>query len=313
MTECWNARPVSLTYRLGEAPLFSVRLSSRVLDAHFTRLPEHPDPAGVPLELLDAGGAALVRSHPIREPLPRVSLLPGVVRYVPAQYTRHYVDLEGDFEGYLKKFSSKSRSTLGRKVRKFAEASGGEIDWREYRTGEELREFHRLARQVSERTYQENLLRSGLPEGEAFLRELDELASQDQARGYLLFHGGKPIAYLCCPAEADVLLYEYVGYDPEFQSASPGTVLQYLVLERLFAEGRFRILDFTEGEGPHKEFFATGSQLCADLYYFRRTPWNLALVYAHSGLHGLSRRAVSLLSRLGVKDRLKKWLRARSQ
>jgi CelD/BcsL family acetyltransferase involved in cellulose biosynthesis len=93
--------------------------------------------------------------------------------------------------------------------------------------------------------------------------------------------GDRPISYLFCSAQAEVLLYRHFGYDPEFGRWSPGTVPQYLALERLFAEGRFRLFDFTAG--AHKQFFSTGSTRCADLYFFRRTPRNLLLLGLHAG------------------------------
>ena len=141
-------------------------------------------------------------------------------------------------------------------------------------------EFHRLAFEVSEKTYQSRLLSSGLPGVDRFRARVDAL----RTRGYVLWHAGKPVAYLFCPARDGNLLYEHVGYDPEYQRWSPGSVLQALALESLFAEGRFRTFDFTEGDGDHKRFFANRSVPCADLYYFRKSPRNVLIVGLHAGL-----------------------------
>ena len=43
-------------------------------------------------------------------------------------YRRYYIDMAGDFNGYLARFSSKTRSTFNRKRRKLAELSGGTLD-----------------------------------------------------------------------------------------------------------------------------------------------------------------------------------------
>ena len=122
------------------------------------------------------------------------------------------------------------------------------------------------------------MLGTGLPDSSQFQNKMLDLANCGMARGYILFHGESPIAYLFCPAKDDILFYQYVGYDPGYKRWSPGTVLQYMVLERLFDESKFRLLDFTEGEGPHNEFFSTESTLCADIYYFRRTFRNFLLL-----------------------------------
>jgi CelD/BcsL family acetyltransferase involved in cellulose biosynthesis len=256
--------------------------------------------------------AAKIPSLPVENQLPRLALVPRMIRYVPRQYRRHYVALEGSFADYLGKFSAKSRSTLRRKVRKFEEFSGGAIHWAEYHRPEVMAEFQRLAREVSEKTYQEKMFQAGLPAGDDFLKAMADQAARNAARGYLLFHQGKPIAYLFCPVQEGNLLYQYVGYDPAFEQWSPGTVLLFLVLEKLFAEGGKAAFDFTEGEGPHKEFFANRSTPCADVFFFPRTPYYLALVTVHSGLFYFSRGVTRVLDRLGVKARLKKLLRSHS-
>jgi CelD/BcsL family acetyltransferase involved in cellulose biosynthesis len=310
MIDPWVARPVRLEYLLGEIPLFVVKFPGLEFDAHFTSLTTDLDETRPPFAKLSSEVEAIfVRSHPISGELPRLEFLAQAIRYVPAQYHRYYVDLQSSFQEYLNKFSAKSRSTLQRKVRKFSESCGGQISWREFSRTDEMEEFYRLAREVSKKTYQEKLLNFGLPEGDEFRQELFDMAARDSVRGYILFARAEPIAYLFCPLRDGILFYRYLGYDPEFRDWSPGTVLQHLALERLFSEGKFRMFDFTEGAGPHKEFFSTGNTWCADVYFLRRTLRNLLLVRLHSGLKTLSAAAVMALERLGVKAQIKKLIR----
>lgn len=309
----WIEEPARLKFLLGEIKLFSVSFPSLLLDAHFTSLMTEQAQSPVPFDRLNAGFECLViRSQPIQTDLPRLTQLPQAVRYVPDSYFRYYIDLRGSFDDYLKKFSSKSRSTLNRKLKKFAEYSGGEICWRQFRQSEEMREFYRLGREVSLNTYQEKLLDAGLPDSEQFCQSITALAACNQMRGYILFHQGRPVAYLCCPVKDGILKYQYLGYDPQYQQWSPGTVLQHLALQQLFAEDIFRMFDFTEGQGAHKQFFATDSQRCANIYYFRRSPGNLSLLYLHTWLDWISVTVVGMLDRLGLKARLKKFIRSRS-
>lgn len=310
MTDLWVARPVRLEYLLGEIPLFVIKFPALEFDAHFTSLTTDLDETRPPFAKLSSEVEAIfIRSHPINGELPQLDFLSQAIRYIPAQYHRYYVDLQSSFQEYLNKFSSKSRSTLQRKVRKFSEFCGGEIKWREFSRSDEMEEFYRLAREVSKKTYQEKLLNFGLPEGEEFKREMFDLATRASVRGYILFSGASPIAYIYCPVREGILFYNYLGYDPEFRDWSPGTVLQYLVLERLFSEGKFKMFDFTDGEGPHKEFFSTGNTWCADVYFLRRTMRNLLLLRLHSGLRTLSGTTVKALDRLGVKSQIKKFIR----
>lgn len=278
---------------------------------HFTSLGRDPMQPRPPFERFASGiEVAMMRSHPIEEKLPLLTRLPEAIRYVPSQYLHYYTNLEVSFDAYLKGFSAKSRSTLLRKVRKFAEASGGSTHWREFALANDMQEFYSLAREVSRKTYQERLLDAGLPEDPQFLSNAREMAANGKARGYILYLDGRPIAYLFCPIVEGALFYEYVGYDPECRHLSPGTVLQYLVLEKLMSQGGCRIFDFTEGQSQHKAFFSTHSVLCANIFYFRPTVRNRILLSLHAFTDSFSDKAAALLDRLGLKARIKKLLRA---
>jgi len=223
----------------------------------------------------------------------------GLRSWVRQSYRRHYAPLSGTHDDYLAGFSAKTRSTLKRKLRKFADAAGG-LDVRCYRTPEEVEAFHGLARSVSALTYQERLLGAGLPEGETARAELAQLAAADLVRGFVLFAAGRPVAYLHAPAEGETLLYQHLGYDPAFASLSPGTVLQMEAMRMLIEEGRFAWFDFTEGEGQHKALFGRGEIASVDLMLLRPTLSN------RIAGHGLARfdRSVGLArtaaARLGV-------------
>lgn len=307
----WSEQSINFTVWLGEIRLFTWQLPARVLKTHFTELPVHPV---VPLQLVEWLAPPLdvvvTRSHPVGTSLPRLSILPQAVRYIPTSYQRYWVVLDGSFEHYMKKFSAKSRNTLMRKIKKFAEFCGGEINWREYRKPEEMHEFHRLALIVSRKTYQERLLNCGLPSDQQFQEKMLALAAKGSVCGYILFHQEKPIAYIYCPIDEGIVLYEYVGHDPDYHRWSPGTLLQYFALQSLFAWDGVKIFDFTEGEGAHKAFFATNTQQCADIYYFRPALKNFIRIILHAGSDKISRGVVWILDKIGIKAVVKKLFRS---
>ena len=208
-------------------------------------------------------------------PVPRLAAArrqaDGLIVHLRQAYTRYFVDLTIGRDAWLAGLSGNTRSGLKRKQRRLAEASGGTIDIRTYRTVTELADFHILARRVSAATYQEKLLDAGLPTGAAFLRGMGELAAADRVRGWLLFLHGAPIAYLYCPADGDTLIYDLLGHDPAHNDLSPGVVLLAAALADAMAEGRFARMDFTSGEGQHKRTFATDGVPCVDLLLLRPT------------------------------------------
>lgn len=122
------------------------------------------------------------------------------------------------------------------------------------------------------------MLDAGLPETAEFIAHSQALAAQDRLRAYLLRVAGQTVAYLYLPIEGQTLVYAHLGYAPDWAQASPGTVLQLEALERLFAEQRFGYFDFTEGDGSHKEMFATGAAPAASLFLLRPTLFNRLLI-----------------------------------
>lgn len=237
--------------------------------------------------------------------------LPGWATYVTERYERRLANLDQSFEDYLRHFSRKTRVRMKGEVRRFGEASGdGSAKWRVYRTVGEVQEFYRLARDISRNTYQEKLFNKGLPETPAFQAELLHLANTDQARGYILFWGDTAISYIYCPGMGDRLVLGYLGFRPEFAKHSPGTVLQFLCLEHLFAERRFKLFDFGEGgSGLHKRLFATHTVACANVFYLRRNLPNLALIGLHRNWARFNVAMEQLVDRSGVKLQLRRWMR----
>lgn len=307
----WSLGTYPFKLRIGELTLASLplrlwRRSASVSEPTLRRTDLPAAPSGVG----DADGFA-IWAQPVAEALPVMTSTNGTIVYAPHQYERFYVDLAGTYEGYLAKFSGKSRSTLKRKIRKFAELSGGTIDWRSYRSPDLIPEFLKLAREVSETTYQERLLDAGLPATAEFAASACALAERDAVRAYLLFLQGKPIAYLYCPIRNGTLEYQYLGYVPSHAQLSPGTVLQSLALEAIFKEGVHRVFDFTGGEGEHKRFFSTNSVRCADLFVLHRTVRLSTIIALHRGAAVVSDTAGAVLDRLGLKARIRRLLRGR--
>lgn len=234
---------------------------------------------------------------------------PGMIRYVMQRFPRYYIDMSTDFEAYKSKFSGKTRSTIQRKVKKFAEHCGGTLRWSTYRTPEEIREFWKLARSISVKTYQEKLLDAGLPDGPQYLLRAESWAADDALRAYLLFDGETPVSYLFCPIQDGVINYAYLGYDPNYQKLSAGTVLQWLALEELFNEQRYRYFDFTEGESEHKRLFGTGKLECAHVALLRPTFANRVLARTHAGFNRAVEGFGRWLERNQLKAKVQRWMR----
>lgn len=298
-----TATAVPLDFRIGARTLWSVR---RRVERVALSLDDALGGAAIVLPLLAAEAQGwLVTSVPEKALAELVR--PGFFMQVRQRYSRYQTDLTGTYEGWLAGLSGNARSALRRKWKKLA-AQPEPMAVGPFRTVEELREFHALARPLAALTYQERLLGMGLPEDHAFLAEMEMLAAENRARAWLMTLGGRPIAYLWCSAEGVTLRYDYVGHDPAYAALSPGTVLLANAFADLFEEGRFARFDFTEGEGRHKRQFATGEVVCADVLILRDTVANRALAAALRGFDG----GVALAKRLARRLRLAglaRWVR----
>jgi CelD/BcsL family acetyltransferase involved in cellulose biosynthesis len=311
LSQDWSYHPVPIKIRLGDKTLLAPKLWLQVrevpLDDEVPPLAE-PEP---PTEALQANSQGfLIRSLGVVGRQPVLRTQQGYLCYVPSQYPRYYIDMRQSFDEYKNKFSSKTRSTLTRKVRKYAEYCGGDITWRVYRTPQEIPEFYRLARAVSRITYQEKLLDAGLPDSREFLDEMERLAHQGRMRGFILFHQNRPVSYLYCPINNGVLIYAFLGYDPDYMSYSVGTVLQWLALQYLFEERCFRFFDFTEGQSEHKKLFATDSVQCANVFFLRSSLRNSVLLHTQKAFDDFSKWVGATLQQLGIKTMVKKLIRA---
>lgn len=234
---------------------------------------------------------------------------PGFLASQPQSYSRHYIDMSLGHDGYLAQFSSKTRATLKRKMRKLADTNGGSLDIRSYHRPEQLDAFFAAALPLSDQTYQARLLDAGLPGHAAFRAEAQALAQADNLRAWILFLHDKPVAYLYLPVTDDVLIYAYLGYDQAQAQLSPGTVLQMHALEELFAEARFRYFDFTEGDGAHKALFGTHQVQCATVFLLKPSLANRAMLTGHRAFNAAVEGTGAWLDRIGAKARIRKLLR----
>jgi len=297
------ASEIALPFRIGARTLVTLRRRLMRRSLSLDEALGGAMPALPPLAAEEEGYLVTALPENLVDPL--IAGQPELRPFIRQRYRRNYARLDLEFEAYLGSFSAKSRSTCRRKLRKLADRSGGALDLRCYRTEEEIAVFHAAARDLSTKTYQERLLGAGLPDGAEAFADMRALARADRARGWLLFIQDRPIAYLWAPAEGLTLIYAYLGYDPDFADHSPGTVLQLEAMRQLMEEGKFRLFDFTEGEGQHKRLFATDGIDCVDLLLVRRSPGPLATGFALTAFDG----AVALAKRVagtGLARRLRR-------
>ncbi|CAB1277338.1 GNAT family N-acetyltransferase [Candidatus Nitrosacidococcus tergens] len=318
-----SEKEVLLSFRLGDLILYRKKLLLLTYHYHSSWIIFHKNGFTlnevITLVKSDGNRPSLLRSLPVQQISTKLTKISNYLIYTADSYQRCFVDLKLGADKYINHFSNKTRSTLRRKERKFADACGGQINWREYRTVAELTEFYPIARTISKKTYQENLFDAGLPEDKQFYDTMLKDGAQGAALGYIIFDDkNNPLAYLYCPIIDGVVLYQYLGYinNHPLNSFSPGTVLLWLVLLHLQEQSHYQWFDFTEGGGDkstgQKARFATHQINCANLWVMEKTLANQLLFFTHRLIDNLSKLIGDTLEKIGVKQKIKQWIRQKS-
>jgi hypothetical protein len=306
----WNYQQVPIKIQIGDKVLFTYKLWLQVREIDLDDNTPPVSKLTPPSDSLHSNSQGfLVRSIRVVDEHPVLQKQQDYISYIPSQYLRYYIDMQQSFAEYKSKFSSKTRSTLNRKARKYTEYCGGSISWKVYKSVEEMPEFFQYARTVSKVTYQEKLLDAGLPDTNEFLHKMKLLAKQGHIRGFILFHQEKPVSYLYCPISNGILIYGFLGYDPNYMNYSVGTILQWLALEYLFQEGSFLFFDFTEGQSEHKKLFATHSVQCVNVLFLRRNLNNMFVLHSKKTVDIFSKLIGDILTRIGIKATVKRIIR----
>ena len=224
-------------------------------------------------------------------------------RPAPPQ-TRHRINLPESVDGYWKKFSSKSRNTLRRKVKQF-----GECRLERITTAEQLPGFLAAAQQVAKNSWQSDLLGLHIHNDDFELQLFTMLATQGSLRTYLLWKEDVPVSFCIGTQHNGVFDYEEVGYDREFSRKSPGLVMVVKMLEDLFAHAPPRVFDFGGGDAEYKRQFGNVSSESGHTWFLRPGVRSRLIVAYLSGRRILGASLRSVLARTGLIDRVRQWTR----
>src|SRR5690606_12394743 len=127
LAHSWTPVSVRLSYRLGEIGLFHKQLSGLANREHFSRCTPYDAVPDISGQVMEGQSFVYFPTYPVRVVPPPVVSRGDWIAYTPYTFRNYYIDLRrfDSFEHYLQSvFSSKSRNTLLRKVRKFAQADG---------------------------------------------------------------------------------------------------------------------------------------------------------------------------------------------
>ena len=219
--------------------------------------------------------------------------------------TRHVqetflVELPGSYEAYLAGLSAKTRQTLGRKMRKMRRACGGRLEARCFRSEQDVAILHEHLHRVWAGSWHGGLGRQRPPD----LGFLRGVAARGWLRAYVLLANGEPAASVLGYQYGDKFLDEAPAFDERWRGQSPGAVLNYLLLEDLFAANPPHLVDFGFGYNQYKATLGTTGEERGELW-LPASARGRGLVAAVKVCDGLYRAGKKVLGRSSVVRRMK--------
>jgi CelD/BcsL family acetyltransferase involved in cellulose biosynthesis len=228
-----------------------------------------------------------------------------------ARPARHWrARLDGSFEDYLGRRSSKTRSNLRRYGRKFEAAFPQAVELRAFRDPAELDQLLDDTRAVYGQTYQQAL---GVGFSDSGIeREVTMFAlARGWFRGFVLYVEGAPRAFWHGIRYGRVFSTGPTGYDPAFATHRVGTYLLGRMVEELSREDGLDWIDFGFGDAEYKHHFGDESWLEEDVLAWAPRARPIRLNAARTALLAGDRSARWLLERGGLAGKTRRLLRTR--
>ncbi len=280
LSPVWVEKTLVFTFNMGWLGCRRLQLRTRQPWKPFTEYRPEEHLPEVDARQLEGVDAVAIPGVPMEPSGAGISFPRGLIRYAYFPETRYLITIEGTFNDYIRSRSAPARQNLNRSLRTFRRISNGEVRIEAFHGLEAMRRFYSLASPLARKTWQHEVGR-GLEDLEP-RDDILRLAEAGRACGYILFAGTQAVAFHLSHIQGTTLVGSQMGYDPDFAAGSPGSVLDYLTIEKLFAEGQFTTFDMMEGSTlPHKSRLATTQAPSMRLLYFPRNLRSLGFVLAH--------------------------------
>lgn len=225
-------------------------------------------------------------------------------------YQHRFAVIPGSFEGYLKQLGARTRADLRTNRKRFIAHVQQSFRTRCFRTPGEVPEFLADSMELSRKTYQYQLLGSGLRNSEALERCYRAASELGWFRSYVLYVKEKPIAFQVGYVHHGRFHAQEIGYDPEWARHHVGIFLHTeIIIDLAASNGTITEFDFGNDDNLHKQRLSTGSRLEGYFYlipsHFRGSLMAQSLRVTNRVSAGLG----AVLERFGIRKKTRDFLR----
>lgn len=193
-----------------------------------------------------------------------------------------YLKFNGDFKSFMgKKFGSKQRNTIKRKVRIFAEK--GEAKVVQYNDPEETQMALDLAFKVSMSSWKgkNGTDMSASQSSKSFYTDITNyFAKLNQVKIWILKLQDKPVAVQYQLFSNNKVYMLIIDFCEEYKKLSPGTVLMYHILQKYHDEEEVNEFDFCGDAHDYKLKWGNNVREHKSLQIFSRRPYSYFIYFA---------------------------------
>lgn len=215
------------------------------------------------------------------------------------------------FEEYYAGRSKKARKNLSWQIKKWEREAPGETELACVTGPEQVPAFLDELDRLFGKTWQARTF-GARRRNDAESREyFERIARLGWLRCYLLRCAGAPVAFIVGFQHDGVYHYDETGYDQDFAALGPGTVLNYRMLQDLFARDKPRLLDFGHGENLYKKVLGTDEIAVCSAYLVPRNRWRPVLA-AQQALNSVYTTIHAALVRRGLDTAVRRLLKRKT-
>lgn len=287
-------------YRLAGNDMLTAGADPAVTSALFSTALQHVVEAGAGFLLLEDLDTPGTLAETVEQLTPK-NWLP--LRHAGIQ-PRRRIQLPSTATEYWNRFSTKTRSTFRRKLKKF-----GTTKLERITDVADLPRFLEIAHQISQQTWQSRQLGLRVSNSPEELELLSILAREGLLRSYLWFSNDEPVAFLIGNQNKGCFHYEEVGYATPFAKHSPGQMMLIQVLDDLFAHDHPEWFDFGGGDADYKQLFASHESRSGTLWLWPPSWGNLATVNYVRGCRRVRQTVRQAVVTFGMANRARQWVR----
>ena len=241
---------------------------------------------------------------------------PGVLSrdYLRVTQQHYAAALPGSVDEFYRGLSSKVRKNQKRQAKKLVDHFSGNVTVRCFRKVAEIEDLIAEVGRVASKSYQRGL-GVGFFDSVHTREQLRLKAEKGWLQGYVLYLAERPCAFWRGDINGNTFGSDYVGYDAEFASHSPGMYLVMKVIEG-FCDGHregVTEVDFGTGHAQYKQVLSNHEWRETSVYIFAPTFKGISINLLRSLIVGTDQLIKNALADTNLLHKVKKAWRGRAK